>query len=270
MLILPIVTNRHVMNVEIRLKNVEKVREGVRFSDASESEIIVNSEKYSNSGYFNSMDETKEVDFIRSKSILYPRNFFVTTNNMRNSRLYDVYVVSQPPKKVNTSLDSLYSKAISDLRFETPGVDAAGRYVSFEDLGIGKNITSEKLAKLKDIITQVRDSSEWPRLFEKEGIADLEETLAFLKNFECKIISDTTIPEESLQDTLKALSVLKTRDYKNLNKYYKMAKSNTDIYTKMSYAHQVLYNKPFALIQSPKMTKQFVKKKEDVQYGQAA
>ena len=30
MLIFPIVSNRHVMNVEIRLKNVEKVRKGVR------------------------------------------------------------------------------------------------------------------------------------------------------------------------------------------------------------------------------------------------
>lgn len=270
MLILPIVNNRHVMNVEIRLKNVEKVREGVRFKDASESEIIVNSEKYSDSSYFNSNDGTKEVDFIRSKSILYPRSFFVTTKNMKNSLLYDVYVVSQPPKKVNSGLDTLYSKAICDLRCETPGVIDNGRYISFEDLGIGNNITGEKLNKLKEIITQVRDSSEWPRLFEREGIADIEETLEFLKNFECTIISDTTIPEDSFQDTLKALSVIKTRDFKNLNKYYKMAKSNSDIYTKMSYAHQVLYNKPFALIQSPKKTKQFVKKKEDVQYAQAA
>ena len=58
MLIFPIVSNRHVMNVEIRLKNVEKVRRGVRFKDAPESEIIVNSEKYSDSSYFNSNDNT--------------------------------------------------------------------------------------------------------------------------------------------------------------------------------------------------------------------
>ena len=269
MLIFPIVSNRHVMNVEIRLKNVEKVRKGVRFKDAPESEIIVNSEKYSDSSYFNSSDNTKEVDFIRSKSILYPRSFFVTTKNMKNSELYDVYVVSQPPKKVNTSLDVLYSKAICDLRSETPEVIDAGRYVSFEDLGIGENITSEKLNKLKEIITQY-DSSEWPRLFQKAGIADLEETVNFLRNFECTIISDTTIPEDSLQDTLKALSIIKTRDFKNLNKYYRMAKSNTDIYTKISYIHQVLYNKPFTLIQSPKKSKQFVKRMDEVDYVQAA
>lgn len=270
MLIFPIVNNRHVMNVEIRLKNVEKIRRGVRFKDASESEIIVNSEKYSNSSYFTSNEDTKEIDFIRSKSILYPRNFFVTTKNMRDSQLYDLYVVAQPPKKVNASLDVLYSKAICDLRCETPEVIDAGRYVSFEDLGIGENITPDKLNKLKDIVAKVRDSREWPVLFEKAGIADLEDTLNFLKNFECTIISDTTIPEDSLQDTLKALSVIKTRDYKNLNKYYRMAKSNTDIYTKISYVHQVLYNKPFALIQSPKKSKQFIKKKEEVQYAQAA
>lgn len=270
MLVFPIVNNRHVMNVEIRLKNVEKIRQGVRFKDAPESEIVVNSEKYTNSSYFNSNDDTREIDFIRSKSILYPRSFFVTTNNMRDRELYDVYVVAQPPKKVNTSLDKLYSRAITDLRCETPGITDRGRYVSFQDLGIGDNITNEKLNKLKDIITHVRDSNEWPRLFEREGIADLEETLDFLKNFECTIISDSIIPEESLQDTIKSFSVIKTRDFKNLNKYYKMAKSNTEIYTKMSYAHQVLYNKPFALIQSPKKTRQFVKKKEDNQYVQAS
>lgn len=270
MLILPIVNNRHVMNVELRLKNVEKIRRGVRLEDAKESEIIVNSEKYSNSSYYNSKEGTSEVDFIRSKSILYPRNFYVTTKNEKNSDFYDVYTVSQPPRKVNSSLDVLYSKAITDLRSETPGVVDNGRYVSLEDIGIGENITEDKLNRLKEIITQVRDTSMWPKLFQKEGIADLEDTINFLKNFECTIISDSTIPEDSLQDTLKGLAVIKTRDFKNLNKYYRMAKSNADIYTRLSYISQILYNRPLALIQNPKKSKQYIKKKDEVEYAKAS
>lgn len=270
MLIFPIVNNRHVMNVELRLKDAEKIRQGVRIEDAKESEIIVNSEKYSNSSYFNSKGDTKEVDFIRSKSILYPRKYFVTTKTMKNSSLYDVYTVSQPPRKASSALDALYSKAITDLRSETPGVLNNGRYVSFEDLGLGKEITDEKIDKLKQIITEVRDQRLWPKLFSDAGIAEFGDMVNFLQAFECTIISDTTIPEESLQDTLKALSVLKTRDYKNLNKYYQMAKSNSEIYTRISYISQIMYGRPLALIHTPKKSKQYIKKKDETSYAQAA
>ena len=42
MLILPIVNRNRVLNVEVKLKNAGKIRTGVRFADASESEVIVN------------------------------------------------------------------------------------------------------------------------------------------------------------------------------------------------------------------------------------
>lgn len=98
MLVLPIVNKRRVMNVQIRLKNAEKIRKGVAYDDAVESEIIVNREKFSESSYSTSKDENAPIDFIRSKSILYPRNFLVTTKEENDSNLYDVYEVSQPPK----------------------------------------------------------------------------------------------------------------------------------------------------------------------------
>jgi hypothetical protein len=143
MLVLPIVNNRHVMNVELRLRGVEKIRQGVTIADTKESEIIVNSEKYSNSSYFSSKDATSEVDFIRSKSILYPRDYFITTKSKKDSDFYDVYSVSQPPAKVSPCLDALYSKAVTDLRSETPGVTSNGRYVSFADLGFNKDINDD-------------------------------------------------------------------------------------------------------------------------------
>lgn len=269
MLILPVVNNHYVMNVQIKLKNMRKVRQGVCFEDAIESDIIVNSEKFSNSTVFDSKDRNSSVDFIRSKSILYPRNFLVTTKSESDSKYYDVYEVGQPPKKVNDSLDDLYDKAVTDLRQEIPNADDRGRYISFEDLGIGDNITNEKLSKLQRIVSENRDNNLWPKLFKEAGIEDLEETVNFMKNFDCTVISDSKISEDSLKETINCLSIIRTRDYKNLNKYYNMAKSNSDIYTKLSYINRVLYNKPLALIKAPK-GKQLVKKKEEVEYKNVA
>lgn len=263
MLILPIVNRNRVMNVEIRLRNARKIKTDVFYRDANESDIIVNREKFSNSTFKNSREENAPTDFIRAKSILYPRNFLVTTKPKTDSKNYDVYEVSQPPKRVNESLDKLYGKAITDLRKEIPGVKNRGRYVSFEKLGMNKYLTDEKIAKLQKVVKEEQDQSKWPEAFEREGIADIGNTLDFINNFECTVVSDTTIPENSMQDTLKSLEVINTRDFRQLNKYYTMAKRNADIYTKISYINKIMYDKPLTLIQSEKQ-KQLVKKPNEV------
>ena len=263
MLILPIVNRNRVMNVEIRLRNARKIKTDVFYRDANESDIIVNREKFSNSTFKDLREENAPTDFIRSKSILYPRNFLVTTKQRTDSKNYDVYEVSQPPRKVNTCLDKLYGKAITDLRKKIPGVKNRGRYVSFEKLGMNDYLTDEKIAKLQRIVKEERDQTKWPELFEKEGISDISNTLDFINNFECTVVSDTTIPEDSMKDTLKSLEIINTRDYKNLNNYYKMAKRNADIYTKISYINKIMYDKPLTLIQSEKQ-KQLVKKQNEV------
>lgn len=267
MLILPIVNKRHVMNIRVGLKDASKIRRGVSYDDALASDIIVNREKFSDSSFKNSKKEKAPMDFIRSRSMLYPRKYLVTTKEENDSSLYDVYEVAPPPKKVNDSLDSLYGKAITDIRKEIPGVKNRGRYISFEQLGIGDHLTDDKIAKLQKIVREERNENEWPRLFEEAGIADLSDTVDFINHFECTVLSDTSIPEDSLQDTLKALSSIKTRDYKNLNKYYKIAKSNTDIYTKISYIHKIIYDKPLTLIRAKESdAKKLIKKKDEFDY----
>lgn len=259
------------MNVEVKLKNAKKIRSRVSYDDAQESEIIVNRERFSESGFKGSRDIKAPIDFIRSRTILYPRNFLVTTKEENDSNLYDVYEVAPPPKKVNDSLDKLYSRAITDMTKEIPGTERRGKYVSFEQLGIGEYLTDEKIASLQKIVKEERDESLWPRRFQEAGIADLSETIDFINNFECTVLSDTSIPEDSLQDTLKAMSVINTRDYKHLNKYYKIAKSNTEIYTKISYINKIIYDKPLALIQSKKQAqKQLVKKMDEVEHQKVA
>ena len=263
MLILPIVNRNRVMNVELRLRNAHKIKRDVWFEEVHESDIIVNREKFSDSSFRDSKEENAPTDFIRSKSILYPRNFLVTTKQKTNSKKYDIYEVNQPPRKVHSSLDKLYGKAITDLRKEIPGERKRGRYVSFEQLGIDELLDDDKIAKLQRIVKDEKDQSRWPELFEKEGITDISNTLDFINNFECTVVSDTTIPETSLQDTLKSLEIINTRDYRNLNNYYKMAKRNADIYTKMSYINKIMYDRPLSLIQSERQ-KQLVKKKDEV------
>lgn len=266
MLILPIVNKRRVMNVKVRLKDASKIRTGVSYDDTTESEIIVNREKYSKSSFKESRSDTSPIDFIRSRSILYPRNYLITTKTKTTEPVYDVYEVTPPPKKVNESLDSLYGKAITDLRKEIPGRNNRGRYISFEKLGIGNHLTDDKIANLQRIVREEKNEEIWPQLFEEAGISDLRETVDFMNHFECTILSDTTIPEDSLQDSLNALSNIHTRDYKNLNRYYQMAKSNTEIYARISYIHKLLYDKPLTLIRQKEEAKKLVKKKEDKDY----
>ena len=258
MLILPIVNKRRVMNVQIKLKDASKVRKGVCYDDAGESDIIVNREKFSESSFKNSKTATAPIDFIRSKSILYPRRFLVTTKVETDSSLYDVYEVPQPPRKVNESIDKLYSKAIVDMQKEIPNRPNH------------KQLTSDKIALLQKVVKESSDSNDLGNKLQSAGIADLADTADFINNFECTILSDTEIPEDSLQDTLKAMSSINTRDYRNLNKYYKMAKSNTEIYTKISYINKVIYDKPLVLRRLGNVgQKTLIKKKVDYDYKAA-
>lgn len=267
MLILPIVNKNRLMNVSVNFKDIRKLDSNIihreNLDNLSEGEIIVNRAKFSESTYKDSKDINACIDFIRSKSLLHPRKILVSTKQENDSSRYNVYVVGQPLRKVNNSLDALYSKAIVDIQKEIPGVKDRGRYLSFEKLGFNDYLTDEKIAKLQRIIRENPDSKKWPELFQKADISDLEETIKFLSLFDFTFLSDTVISEENFQDTLKVFKTLNTRDYKSMNNYYKMAKSNTEIYTKISYINRLIYDKPF-LIKSNQRDKQLVKKKNEV------
>lgn len=262
MLILPIVNKNRILNVQITLRNASKVRSRVKIEDADCSDIIVNGKKLSESIYHSSSNYLDTVNFVRSNTLLYPRNYLVTTKGVNNSSYYDVYEVAPPPKKVSEELDNLYGRVLTDMRKETPGTNN-GKYLSFESIGLGAKLTDEKIMKLQRIVKEVRDTSKWPLLFEQEGIADLTDMIHFIQNFDCTVVTDTTIPENSLQDTLKALEIIRTRDSKHLRKYYNMALENRNIYAKLSYINQIIYHEPLNLIQSKKQKqKQYYKEIE--------
>ena len=270
MLILPIVNRNRILNVEVKLKTADKIRTGIKFSDAGESEVIVNGKRFSESSFKDTRTDGAALDFIRTNSIRFRRNYLITTREEASSSVYDVYEVEQPLKKVNDGLDNLYTSVITDMRKEIPG-NKRGRYLSLEKIGVGDHLTDEKIDLLQDIVRSVRDTREWPTLFERAGIADLADTLEFVKQFDCTVVDDTTIPEDSLQEIVNALKKLNTRDSRNLVNYYNMAMSNRDIYAKLSTVNKILYDKPLTLIQSKRQkTKQLVKSMGENNNGQAA
>ncbi len=246
MLILPIANNKRVMSIKVSLSNAEKIKENVHFEDADESDIIVNREKFSDSSFRLSKEANAPIDFVRSRSILHPRSYLITTKERSDSDKYDVYAVGKPPYKVNDSLDSLYSAALTDMRKEIPGKNK-GKYISFKKLGIGKDLDSEKIAEVQRIVKNY-SKEEWPRLFEERGIAHIGETINFINNFDYTIISDTVIPEDSLQEVINGLKIIKTRDFKNLNNYYDMANSNAEIFTRLSYLNELINERPLAIV----------------------
>lgn len=268
MLILPIVNKNRVMSVQIKIKNAEKIRTEVRYDDCDESDIIVNTEKYSDSIFINSDEKTAPIDFVRSKSLLYPRNYLITTKERDNSKFYDLYEVSQPLKKVNDGLDELYSKALTDMRKEVPGHNR-GRYISLKELGIDKDLTEDNITSIQRIVKEEKQS-EWPKLFEEEGLAPIIDTIEFINTFDAKIISDTTIPENSLNDVLKALEIINTRDSRNLRKFYNTALDNQEIYAKLSYINKIVNNKPFLIKTKNEKNKQYIKMKNESEYKNAA
>jgi len=267
MLILPIVNRNRIMSVQITIRNAEKIRSDVRFDDADESEIIVNREKFSESS-FNTKDKTAPIDFVRSRSLLYPRNFLITTKERDNSKYYDLYEVGQPLRKVNDGLDELYSKAITDMRMEVPGHNR-GRYISFKELGLDKDLTEEKIGKIQRIVKE-EDRSNWPRLFEEAEVSSIIDTINFINTFDAKVISDTTIPEDSLNSVLKALEIINTRDSRNLRKFYNTALDNKEIYAKLSYINKIVYNRPFLIKTKNERNKQLIKSINESEHKNAA
>ena len=251
MLVLPIVNRGRIMNVRVSLKDAKKIHNSVILEGTKESDVIVNQQPFSESSYLHDREDSSVVNFIRNTSLISHNDFFVTTREEAESNRYDVYQVKQPPKFINPALDTLYANAITDMRKEIPN-SVRGRYLSLEKIGLGDSLSEEKLSRLQQIIKTERNSSRWPQLFEQAGIADIPRTLEFLNHFDCTIISDTTIPEDAIQTAVVAMEPLNTQDYRNLKKYYQMAQSNQEIYSRLALAYHSIYQQSYRLIMSEK------------------
>lgn len=258
MLVLPIVNHGRIMHVKISLKDAEKIYNSVILEETKESDVIVNQQLFSESSYLDDKENNSVVKFIRNTSLVSRNDFLVTTREEAESNRYDVYRVKQPPKFINLALDNLYASVITDMRKEIPNNNVKPHYVSFEKLGFNEALTDEKIARLQQIVQEEKDRSRWPRLFEQAGIADIPYMLEFLNHFDCTVISNTTLPEATLQSILALLEPTQISVYKEASKYYKIAKSNEKIYDKLKVAYHSIYQGPYRLIMSEKQKKQEV------------
>ena len=258
MLVLPIVNHGRIMHVKISLKDAEKIYNSVILEGTKESDVIVNQQLFSESSYLDDKENNSVVKFIRNTSLVSRNDFLVTTREEAESNRYDVYRVKQPPKFINLALDNLYASVITDMRKEIPNNNVKPHYVSFEKLGFNEALTDEKIARLQQIVQEEKDRSRWPRLFKQAGIADIPYMLEFLNHFDCTVISNTTLPEATLQSILALLEPTQISVYKEASKYYKIAKSNEKIYDKLKVAYHSIYQGPYRLIMSEKQKKQEV------------
>lgn len=262
MLVLPIINRNRILNVSVSYKEATKIRVDVELENTLPSDIIVSGKSFNSSAFYDSKDKNNIIEFIRNNSILYRRSVLVTTKNRSDSSNYDVYDVGVAPRKINKATDMLYIRAILDLEKELPGV-VRGKYLSFEELGFGEVFSDEKISRLRSIVTSNLTSS-WEKLFRENALMDMIETLEFLKSFDCTVVSEASIPDETMQQVLASFGKICSRDTKSLNKYYSMAEENRDLYAKMSYVSKLVYGKPLDLIQSKSQkNRQLIKKDEN-------
>lgn len=265
MLVMPILNTSkdgttRIYNVEVRLKTAIKVKEKTELKGFEESDVIVNGTSFKKS-IFNTKNQESNtvVNFIRNKNYRsIKKDFLITTRHTSDSNLYDLYNVEIPPRKVNLGLDNLYGKVIIDIQKEIPDIKR-GRYVTFNELEIDDYITDEKLDKLKELKEIARTDEEFEYLVVANNLGDLRSTLDFINLFDFKVIGESVILENQVTDLINLLESTQTREYRNLNSYYNMAKLNRKSYKRLSRLNKILNGKPISLIRKEEKGKVFVK-----------
>lgn len=250
MLVMPMLNNKRIINVSIRLKDIKKRTVNTSVDRVIESEIIANSKNYSDSLYnVKNALETNPVEFIRSVSLLYDNGFIVTSRENLENKSCNVYKIAEIPQFVSVGLDKLYGQAITDLQKEIPDI-TRGRYVDLEKLGVCATVDDKRLDTLYRKLSKVRIKEEKDEI--KNQYSDVGELLDFIDLFDFRIIEDSVIEEDSLKTVISGLECTNSREYRNLNSYYNMAISNQQTYRKLSYINYVITgNDRFDLIKAP-------------------
>ena len=96
MIVMPIINKNRdneyiIYNVEVSLKDIKKVKEGVNLDKCNSSDILINGNSFNNSIYSRDSENKSTIDFIRNSNYREgKRNFLITTKNYHYSNLYDV------------------------------------------------------------------------------------------------------------------------------------------------------------------------------------
>lgn len=270
MIVMPIVNkakngNVIIHNVEIRLKNASKVKEGINLKSYREGDIIINNSSFNNSIYnIKNKKPNSTVNFIRNSNYREGRNdFLITTKRYTDSNLYDLYNVKVPKKKISAGLDNLYGALFLDLKSEIPG-SKKSKIISLKRLDLDKTLTEEKIEKLENIVNTVEEKAKQKDIMQLEGVSDLMNIVEAMNDFSFTLVSKAKIREDQLKIVLDAFSEINSKEWKTLNNYYSIAQDNKDVYQKLTRINKILYGKPIGLIKNNEKEKVLVKKKDEV------
>ena len=264
MLILPVINKGKIFNAELKLVHCQKLDENISntFDSAKESDVIINGKSLRDSNW----DKKDIMSFVKGNSLNQPRDFYVNTKNeqfnekrfdiignrLQEKDTYETYKIANPYKLTSFNFEKLYDVMLLDILNKVPNKQNNGRYVSLKELGFDEVVNDQSIEQLENITNSVRDTSKWDPLFREYKIEDLVKYIDFFSLFEATVIPHSTVPKDEVENIVDKLSTIKTRDYKNLNKYYKIAKENTEIYKNLNKASNLLYGKPFRFVQSKK------------------
>jgi len=250
MLVLPIVNRDRIMNVRISLKNVHKIKSGVKYDDIRASDLIVNNNSFTDSSYgLERIEPANIIQFIRNSSIRDKKSFFVSTKEEDYSDLYDLYEIDYPLEKVTEGLDKLFGSAVLDLKDEIPG-RIKGRYVDFEMLGVTDHITDDELERLECIAKSSIDN--YAKIIKDNNLETLIDTLGFLELFDCEVIENSTVKLEIFKKNLGVFNAIHSKDIKRLNYYLDLALANQEAYSRLSRLYNIVYNDSLKWIHNSK------------------
>lgn len=250
MLVLPIVNRDRIMNVRISLKNVHKIKSGVKYDDIRASDLIVNNNSFTDSSYgLERIEPANIIQFIRNSSIRDKKSFFVSTKEEDYSDLYDLYKIDYPLEKVTEGLDKLFGSAVLDLKDEIPG-RIKGRYVDFEMLGVTDHITDDELERLECIAKSSIDN--YAKIIKDNNLETLIDTLGFLELFDCEVIENSTVKLEIFKKNLGVFNAIHSKDIKRLNYYLDLALANQEAYSRLSRLYNIVYNDSLKWIHNSK------------------
>lgn len=237
MLVMPILHRGKIYNVEVKLKSAYAVQATGAFQKLFESDIIVNGQSFNQSSYYQKDSSlTSIISFIRDHS-LYASNSFFLTSRRNNQGKMNSYHVTVPLPRVTEGLDALYSSVIQNMKKEIPG-HQKDRHLSLKKLGVTSHITEEKVSGLQKIVEKGEQSVD--DIFQDDETNQLSQTLEFVRQFECRVIEDATVDEKVLQSLLDPFRYIHTKESKELNDYYLLAKENKEEYGKLDQLARVL------------------------------
>lgn len=251
---MPIVNTNRILQVEIGFKNNSKFHKEINYENIKPSDITVGYTSFQNS-IFNTKNQSPNdiVEFIRNANIHSSTEVLISTKQANDEPTYDIYKLDIPPKKITTGLDNLYGSILLDLKNEIPKV-TKGKYIDLEKINVTKHITDEKLELLQLIASNAKYgiSSNYRKIIEDNNLIDLIETLEFLNLFYCEIIPKSSIDIETYEKVLKSMKAINSKEYKDLNNFYTMAKNNEKAYYRLSKLYNIVYNEPLHWIHNSK------------------